>query len=68
MQKNKPWAVLKITRRQYETARLWKKTKLGRKEFDELICSLPEGFIDHVMLEHDADKLVATLFKEDESP
>ena len=63
LKQEKPWAVLKITRRQYEEARLWKRTPLDRKAFDALIVSLPEGFVDHLRLEADADSLVDAIFK-----
>lgn len=64
LKQEKPWAVLKITRRQYEEARLWKRTPLDRKAFDALILSLPEGFVEHLKLEADAEALVSAIFKD----
>ena len=62
MDKNKPWAVLKVNRRQYETARPWKRCHMERRKFEAMLLSLPEGFVDHVLLESDAEKLVRALF------
>ena len=59
---NKPWAVLKVSQRDYETAKPWKKTPLSRKEFDELVLSLPDGFLDQLLLEADAERLVEAMF------
>jgi hypothetical protein len=61
---NKPWAILKISRRQYEAARPWKKSGMSRPMFEELLTTLPEGFIDQLHLEADAEKLLRTVFGE----
>lgn len=62
--KNKPWAILKISRRQYETVRPWKKSGMSRPMFEELLATLPEGFIDQLRLEADAERLLRTVFGE----
>jgi len=63
----KPWAVLKVSRLRYKTAKLWKRTELSRQTFDELIASLPPELFEQLMLEADAEALVATLFNLDGS-
>lgn len=40
----KPWALLGATRKDYDIAKPWKKTKLSKEEFGKLICSLPPEF------------------------
>jgi len=62
---NKPWAVLKVSRRAYETARPWKKAGLSRKQFEELLAMLPEGFAEQIHLEADAERLIAAAFGAD---
>jgi hypothetical protein len=52
---NKPWAILKISRKQYCTARPWKKAGLSRERFAAVLALLPEGFIEQVHLEADAE-------------
>jgi hypothetical protein len=61
---NKPWAILKISRRQFETVRPWKKSGMSRPMFEELLATLPEGFIDQLHLEDDAEKILRTVFGE----
>ena len=60
--KEKPWAVMGVTRRQYESARMWKKTKLTRKEFDKLISSLPPEIFKEMQLEADGQRLIEAVF------
>ena len=43
---NKPWAILKISRRQYFAARPWKNTGMDRARFEEMLTLLLDGFID----------------------
>ena len=62
LKKEKPWAVLKVSRRQYETKRPWVAANLPRKEFEELLTMLPDGFVDHCHREAEAERLVAAIF------
>jgi hypothetical protein len=62
MMKNKPWAILKVSRRQYAAARPWKKAGMSRERFEEMIAILPEGMIDEIQLEADAERLIAAAF------
>ena len=61
-EKEKPWALLGISRKKYESARMWKKTKLTRKEFDELISSLPAEFFKEMQYIADGERLVESIF------
>lgn len=62
LKKEKPWAKLRMTRRQYETARPWKKAGMARGRWEELVLLFPDDAIDALRLEADADKLVETMF------
>lgn len=63
--KNKPWAVLRMTRVQYAASRPWKKTKMSRKAFENLICSLPPEIFDEIKLQADAEHLLESIFGDD---
>lgn len=54
--------VLKVSRRQYETAKPWKRAGVSRALFEELVFGLPEGFIDYCHMEADAEKLIEAMF------
>ena len=47
---NKPWAILKVSRKQYCTARPWKNSGMSREQFEQILAVLPEGFIDAIHL------------------
>lgn len=64
LRREKPWAILKVSRRQYESARPWKRAGISRDRFEALVLDLPDGFVDHCHLEADADRLVEALFGE----
>ena len=61
---NKPWVILKISRRQYETVRPRKSDGMTRQMSEELLANLPERFLDQLHLEADAEKLLRTVFGE----
>lgn len=58
----KPWALMGISRKDYEKARMWKKTKLSRKEFDALLSSLPVEFFKEIQLIADGERLTESIF------
>ena len=43
----------------------WKKAGLSRKQFEELLAMLPEGFVEQIHLEADAERLIAAAFGAD---
>jgi len=51
-----------ISRKQYETARLWKKVKMPRGKFDELISSLPPELFAELQLVADGERLAEAIF------
>lgn len=62
MPANKPWAILKVSRKLYATARPWKNAGISREQFEQILAVLPEGFIDAIHLEADAERLIAAAF------
>lgn len=59
---NKPWAKLKLTRKQYSASRPWKRCGMFRKTFEDLVLALPDTFFEGVRLEADAEKLLEGVF------
>lgn len=62
LKQENPWAILKVSRRQYETKRPWVTANVPRKKFEELLAMLPEGFIDHCHRDAEAERLVEAIF------
>ncbi|WP_428566680.1 MAG: hypothetical protein ACP59X_06650 [Solidesulfovibrio sp. DCME] len=62
LKREKPWAVLKVSRREYEAAKPWKRAGVSRAVFEELVFDLSDGFVDHCHMEVDAEKLVEGMF------
>ena len=52
----KPWAWLRMSRKQYDSLRIWKKCNLSREEF-------PSELIDEMYENATADMLVDAIFK-----
>ena len=63
MANNKPWAVLRVSRREYAAARPWTKAGMSRQEFESLILELPDEFFSHLRDEADAERLADAIFK-----
>lgn len=59
---NKPWAILKVSRKQYCTARPWTRAGMSREQFEQILAILPEGMIDEIHLQADAERLIAAAF------
>lgn len=62
IREEKPWAVMGVSRKQYETARMWKKVKMSREKFDDLVCSLPPDLCKELHLIADGEKLAEAIF------
>lgn len=60
---DKPWACLRMTRKQYEQQRIWKKLNMSRAEFNNLVLKLPPDVVDRMYEEARADILVESIFK-----
>lgn len=63
IQKDKPWAKLRMTRRKYEASRLWKIAGMSREAFEALLPQIPDERIEEMYLDIDADKLIESVFK-----
>lgn len=61
-EKEKPWAILGVSRKSYDALKPWKKMKLSREEFGNKICSLPPEVFNDLRLHADANILVDSLF------
>jgi len=62
---NKPWALLGLSRREYEARRPWKAAKVSRAEFEDMICQVPPELIDEIKLHAHAEALVESVFWKD---
>ena len=62
MYENKPWAILKVSRKQYCATRPWKRAGMSRKRYEELLSILPEGMVDAILREADAERLISAAF------
>jgi len=58
----KPWAKLRVTRRQYESFRPWIKAKMSRTDFEACLLLFPDEAIEAIQLEADAEKLIDAIF------
>lgn len=58
----KPWAILGITRRQYDTAKPWKRAKMSKEEFGKLVCMVPPEAIKDLKDRADAETLLEAAF------
>lgn len=59
---DKPWAKLRISRKQYAAGRPWKKAGMDKKTFENVILALPDSYFDALKLEADAEKLLGVIF------
>jgi len=58
----KPWAKLRMTRRQYETARPWKNSGMGRQKWEEIVMLFPDETIEDIYRDVEADRLIEAIF------
>jgi len=63
MKSEKPWAILGISRKQYETIKPWKKSNFSRDKFEELLSFFPNEAIQELKLHASADLLTEKLFE-----
>lgn len=62
LKREKPWARLRMSRKDYETRRPWKDSGVSRAKFEEYITHFPDEAIDALYREAEADKLVGAMF------
>jgi len=58
----KPWAKLRMTRRQYETARPWENSGMNRQKWEEVVLLFPDEMIEEIYREAEADRLIEAIF------
>lgn len=58
----KPWAWLRMSRKQYDRLRLWKRVNMSREEFGRFVLCLPESLIEQVWEDAQAERLVEAIF------
>ena len=51
-----------MSRQQYFEAPPWKKAKMKRKQFEEILLFMPDDFLDDCRREGEADLLVKAMF------
>lgn len=61
----KPWAILGISRRQYDTAKPWKRAKMSKEKFAKLVCMVPPEAIARLKDVADAEVLLEAAFGKD---
>jgi len=59
---NKPWALLGLSRRDYEARRPWKAAEVSRAEFEDMLFQVPPELIDEIKLTAHAEALVESVF------
>jgi hypothetical protein len=62
---NKPWAALGLSRRAYETSRPWKKARMQRDQFEEILLALPASLIEDIKDHAHAEALLEGIFGKD---
>ncbi len=58
----KHWAKLRMTRRQYETARPWKHSGMNRQKWEEVVLLFPDKTIEGIYREAEADRIIEAIF------
>ena len=58
----KPWAILGISRREYDKARPWKSAGMSKEAFAELVRAVPPEAVTVLKQEAEAEMLVEAIF------
>lgn len=58
----KPWAILGISRRQYDSAKPWKKANMSKEEFAKLVCMVSPEAIKSLKEQADVEMLLKAAF------
>ncbi len=59
---DKPWAILGITLRRYDAAKPWKKAKMSKEEFANLVRLVPPEAVKNLKEHADAEMLLEAAF------
>ena len=60
---NKPWAIVGIPRKQYESIKPWKKASMSRDKFEEILRLFPNELVQDLKLHAAAELLTEKLFE-----
>ncbi len=63
----RPWAWLRMSRKQYEKLRPWKKCNLSRAAFERIALNIPQDLIEEMRDHATAEMLVEAIFKQSEA-
>ena len=66
LKQEKPWAILGISRREYDKARPWKRAGMSREAFGDLVRQVPPEAVKILKDEARAEILLAAIFGEGE--
>ena len=58
----RPWHRLGISRKQYLSAKIWKKAQMSRQKYEKLIMSLPQDVLDELGLNAETDLILEKTF------
>lgn len=61
LQAEKPWAKLRISRKQYMSSKPWKGADMSRQEFEKTLHLAPDDVIDELWDEAHADLLLDSM-------
>jgi hypothetical protein len=62
----KPWAILGITRKQYDTIKPWKEAGMSKETYAEVLNLMPPETMQILKEEADAERLVESIFGKDD--
>ena len=62
LKREKPWAKLRMSRKEYKTRQPWKNSGVSRTKFEEYITHFPDEAIGALYREAEAEKLVEAMF------
>ena len=58
----KPWARLRMSRRDYEAKRPWAKSGVSREKWEADLQHIPDEAIDLIIRDAEAERLVSAIF------
>ena len=65
LDRDKPWAKLRKSRKAYEADKPWKRARMSREKFEEMVSIIPDALIDEIKINADAEALLEGIFGQD---
>ena len=62
LSREKPWAILGITRKKYDTIKPWKKAGMTKEKYSEMLNLMPHEAMQILKDEADAERLMESIF------